>query len=257
MGITSGQQSPSFSILVLIVCFLARNRHVAVQAVMLHHEDHVKEERDEGQAELARVTGHVGPVVVDDLGIYDKLEQAQQSTGKVECDALNGEPARRFAGNVEQDLWLKSEMQRSVFWHGGRVVGKKGTHRILDQRDDEFDVRAYVDKVDPAQDRIVIATADNAYAQSEYEDGSQDAEQDTTPERDLLSGRPFEHERGTELPEGDSECVNGKEGVVPADKVLLAVVGVAILLLDLARDQEGQVKDRIAKEAEEVQRQKV
>lgn len=51
--------------------------------------------------------------------------------------------------------------------------------------------------------------------------------------------------------------MDGKEDIVGADEVVLSVVAVAVLVLDGGAEEEGEVEDRVAKEAQDVEKDKV
>jgi len=51
--------------------------------------------------------------------------------------------------------------------------------------------------------------------------------------------------------------VDGKEDIVRADEVVLSIVAVAVLVLDGGAEEEGEIEDRVAEKAQDVEKDKV
>lgn len=65
-------------------------------------------------------------------------------------------------------------------------------------------------------------------------------------------------EKGLEQSERrKNKCVDSKEDIVGADEVVLSVVAVAVLVLDGGAEEEGEVEDRVAEKAQDVEKDKV
>lgn len=101
--------------------------------------------------QLTKVPSNAAPVVVDESSIYDKLQQAQYTTGKVQQDVLDAEAACALTPDVEQHL-----------------------RRVLDERDVELDQREKVDDVEPLQCEYALRIIAVATSKKNGEDARAD-----------------------------------------------------------------------------------
>lgn len=198
---------------------------------MLYEKSRIKEEREQRETELARVTPNTRPVVIDDLCIESQLQEREDSAAKVKDDVENGKAARGLSRIIEKDLGP-----------------------VLDECDDKLDVRAGIDKVQPLEvPHAAVAISVDADEQKGHEERSdQGSCKVHGPSADLLTGRATEEDRLTNLPRGKDERMYSKEGVIPPNDILATTVALSILVLHSRRKQKGEVEDGVGGESQDV-----
>ena len=108
----------------------------SVQAVVLHHEEDVKGDREESQSELGRVSEQGSPVIIV-VRDHEHLEHAESAACEVQQDVPNAPSDGAFPSEVHESLGY-----------------------VLDEGDAELDVGTVEEEVQPGDDGC----------ESEYED---------------------------------------------------------------------------------------
>ena len=91
-----GGGRPPLFLLLHVVPELLVGRIAAVQPVVLHHEGHVKQDRDEAQAELGEIPENGVPVVVV-VADEKHLDHGEDAAGEVQQDVANAPAHGAFA----------------------------------------------------------------------------------------------------------------------------------------------------------------
>jgi len=183
----------------------------SVENVMLEHEENVEEDGEEAEAEFCRVTEDRTPIIVvvrDD----EHLSHTESSSGEVKQDVPDAPAGGRLAAIVHNSLG-----------------------NVLDERDEEFDVRAHVQKVYPLEERR------ESEADRHSEKDSDGCADDPTRHRHRLTSslvnETLKHGEGR-----DEGGVDGEQEIVQLDRVDAVRVAVEVLHLNRMNAVKAKVE---------------
>ncbi|GMF22264.1 unnamed protein product [Phytophthora fragariaefolia] len=199
-----------------------------VEHIVLQDEHHVHDNADEAQRELDWVPRHRRPVV-GGRGVQHLLADGQQASGDVQQHVPDGPADRGLALVVERDL-----------------------REALDQRRHELDVAQQVEQVERVDHRVLSVAGDEHGEREEQRGHDGAARPEDGGLADLLAAARVDgaleerdgHEHGR---------VQREEDVVELHGVAVAAVAPHVLLLHALAVVEGDVEDRVAREAQHVE----
>lgn len=216
--------------------------NISVQHIMLREEDQVVKHRHLTQRKLDRVARHPAPVALHGA-INQQLRNTQHAARKVQQDLPDGPPDRALVPEVGHHL-----------------------RRVLDKRDEQFDVAHRVHGVQPAPvcRGVDCFRGRRRRDQDEHDSHAGDAsgshaqDEPTRPVADRVCETPRAREkilrRGNQRKE---EGVRGEDNVVEGDGGAVAPVAGGVLFADDRAIIKGGVGDAVGQETQAVDQREI